>query len=60
MDLVLWVEGDTDLLAESPVNLHGVQRNSSIFPSEFGNMAPLATAKSLEDEKEDEGKRDVI
>ena len=61
MDLILWVEVDTNfLLTESPVNVHGVQHNSLSLPSKFGNMSPLATSKPLKDEDEDEGKREII
>ena len=61
MDLILRVEVDTDLLlTESPVDVHGVQQNRLVLPSEFGDLTPLAASKSLEDEEKDEGKREII
>ena len=61
MNLILWVEVDSDLLlAKSTVDVHGVQQNRLVLPSEFGDMSPLAGSKSLEDEEKDEGKRDIV
>jgi len=60
MDLILWVEVDTDLfLTESPVDAHGVQQNGPVVRSEFGDIPPLATSKSLEDEEKDEGEGEI-
>ena len=58
MDLVLWIENDTNLLVvESPINVRGVQEDGLVLLSEFRDMPPLTTPKSLEDEEKDESKR---
>ena len=61
MNLILWVEVDSNLfLTESPVDVHGVQQNRLVLPSEFGDLTPLAASKSLEDEEKEESERDII
>ena len=61
MDVIIWEEVDAHhLLTESPIGVRRVQQDSLVFPNQFGDMSPLATSKSLEDEEEDEGKREVL
>jgi len=58
MDLVVCVEFNTNLLLiESPINVHGVQRDSLVPHSGFGDIPPLDGSKPLEDEEDkSEGK----
>ena len=61
MDLIFRVEVDTNSLpTEGPVEVHRMQRNGLILPSEFRDMPPLTASKSLQDEEEDESKSDIV
>jgi len=61
MHLIIRIEVDTHLLlAESPISVSGVQRNDVVLRSEFGDVSPLAVPKPLEDDEEDERKREIL